>query len=89
MIYFQLPYGLDCTKEVDITIATDGLVLFGVGYHRGLVATKDEDILMAGGGLDAGPQDQMTSHQSELGGIAAGLGILGTLARSGLSIIHA
>jgi hypothetical protein len=67
---------------VEIIIATDGSVMFGVGYHSWLVATTDEDILMAGGGPDDGAQDQMASYLSELGGITAGNGVLGTLARS-------
>jgi hypothetical protein len=48
--------------EVDIIIATDGSVLFGVGYHSWLIATTDEEILMTGGGLDYGAQDQMASY---------------------------
>jgi hypothetical protein len=70
--------------EVEISIVTDGSVLFGVGYHSWLIATTDEDILMAGGRLDDGAQDQMSSYRSELGGVAAGFGVLGTLARSGM-----
>jgi hypothetical protein len=84
MRHFKLSSHLDCTMEVDIIIATDGTVLFGVGYHRWLIATTDEDILMAGGGPDDGAQDKTASYRSELGGIAAGLGVLGTLARSGM-----
>jgi hypothetical protein len=37
---------------------------------------------MAGGGPDDGAQDQMASYRSELGGIATGLRVPGTLARS-------
>jgi hypothetical protein len=85
----NLPSGLDCEIEVDIIIATDGSVLFGVGYHSWLVATKDEDILMAGGGPDDGLQEQMTSYRSKLARISAGLGILGNLTRSGLILISA
>jgi hypothetical protein len=88
MIDVQLPEGLEFAIEVDIIIAMDGSFLFGVGYHRWLVATKD-GILMAVGGPYDGQQDQMTSSQSEFGGIAAGLGFLSTLKRSGLIIIHA
>jgi hypothetical protein len=70
--------------EVDIIIATDGSVLFGVGYHIRPTSTMDEGILMVGGGPDDGAQDQMASYRSELGGIAAGLGFLGTLSWSGM-----
>jgi hypothetical protein len=82
MRHFKLPSHLDSTMEVDIIIATDGSVLFGVGYHSWLIATTDEDMLMAGCGPDDGAQDQMASYRSELGGIVAGLGVLGTLSRS-------
>jgi hypothetical protein len=78
--HFQLPTNLDCTIEVDIIIEMDGL-LFGVGYHSWLIATMEEEILMAGGGPDDGAQDVMASYRSELGGIAAGLGAIGILAR--------
>jgi hypothetical protein len=71
MRHFQLPPHLDCTMEVDIIIATDGSVLFGLGYHSWLIATTDEDIIMAGGGPDDGAQDQIAFYLSELGGIAA------------------
>jgi hypothetical protein len=84
MKHFKLPYHLDFTMEVEIIIVTDGSVMFGVGYLSWLVATTDEDILMAGGGPDDGAQDQMVSYLSELGGITAGNGVLGTLARSGM-----
>jgi hypothetical protein len=65
MRHFKLSSHLDCTMEVDIIVATDGSVLFGVGCHSWLIATTHEDIFMTGG---------------ELGGIATGLGVLGTLA---------
>jgi hypothetical protein len=65
--------------EGDIIITTYGSVLFGVGCHIWLIATMDEEILMAGGGPDDGAQDQITFYRSDLGGIAAGLGVLGTL----------
>jgi hypothetical protein len=84
MRHFQLKPNLDCTLEVDIIIAMDGSVLFGVGYHSWLVAATDQEILMAGVGPDDGAQDQMASYRSELGGIAAGLGVLGVLSRSGM-----
>jgi hypothetical protein len=75
------PFDLD--KPVDLLIATDGSVLFGVGYHGWFLATKEETILLRGGGPDDGIQSLMTSYRSELGGMVAGLAVLGTLFRSG------
>jgi hypothetical protein len=69
---------------VDLIIATDGSVLFGVGYHIWILATETEDILLAGGGPDDDPGKYMTSYRSELRGIMAGLTVLGALTRSGL-----
>jgi hypothetical protein len=80
---FQEYMGWYCTESQDIIIATDGPVLFGVGYHSWLVTTTKEDILLAGGGPDDNPQNRVTSYRSELGGITAGMGVMGTLARSG------
>jgi hypothetical protein len=42
------PFDLD--KPVDLIIATDGSVLFGVGYHGWVLAAKEETILLRGGG---------------------------------------
>jgi hypothetical protein len=81
---FNLPSRLDFTMKVDIIIVMDGSVLFRVGYHSWIIATTDEDILMAGCGPDDGAQDQRASYRSELGGISAKIGVLGTLARSGM-----
>jgi hypothetical protein len=81
---FQTPRQWDVTKEVDLIIATDGSVLFGVGYHSWILATETEDILLAGGEADNGPGKYMTSYRSELVGIVAGLTVLGTIIRSGL-----
>jgi hypothetical protein len=81
---FQTPRQWDVTKEVDLIIATDGSILFGVGYHNWILATETEDIPLAGGGLDNGPGKCMTSYRSELGGIIAGPAVIGTLLRSGL-----
>jgi hypothetical protein len=80
---FQTPRQWDVTKEVDLSIATDGSVLFGAGYHSWILATETEDILLAGGGPDDGPGKYMTAYRSELGGIIAGIAVLGTLLRSG------
>jgi hypothetical protein len=40
--------------------------------------------VLTGGGPDGGDHLLMSSYHSELGGLAAGLAVLGTLARSGL-----
>jgi hypothetical protein len=50
----RTPSGWDPTIPVNISIATDGSVTLGVGYHSWIVATEDEDILLQGGGLDYG-----------------------------------
>jgi hypothetical protein len=78
-----LPENIDCTEPTDLIVATDGSVLFGVGYHSWLVSTKDEHILLHGGGPEYGAPLYMTSYRSELGGICAGLAVIGVLARSG------
>jgi hypothetical protein len=77
------PTGWDPKTPVNIIIATDGSVTFGVGYHSWVIATEDEDILLQGGGPDDGDLLLMQSNRSELGG-GAGLALLGTLSRSGL-----
>jgi hypothetical protein len=59
-------------------------VTLGVGYHSWIVATEDEDIILQGGGPDDGDLFIMQSYRPELGGVAAGLAVLGTLSRSGL-----
>jgi hypothetical protein len=69
---------------MDLIITTYGSVLFRVGYHSWLIATKDEDILLSVGGPYDGPGKYMMAYRSELGGIIAGLSVLGTLIRSGL-----
>jgi hypothetical protein len=68
---------------MDIIVSTNGSVLFGVGYHGWIIATRDDKILLSGGGPDNGPADLMLSYCSELGGIVAGLAAIGTLFRSG------
>jgi hypothetical protein len=52
---------------VNIIIATDGSVSFGVGYHSWVVATEDEDILLQGAGPDEGDLFLMQSYRSDLG----------------------
>jgi hypothetical protein len=76
------PSPFDLDVPVDLIIATDGSVLFGVGYHGWILATKEETILLRGGGTNDGIQSLMTSHRSELGGMVAGLAVLGTILRS-------
>jgi hypothetical protein len=71
------------TVDQDIIVATDGSVVFGVGYHSWVVATDKEQVLLMGGGPDDGYHLLMTSYRSELGGIASGLAVIGTLVRSG------
>jgi hypothetical protein len=56
-------------------------VTLGVGYHSWIVITEDEDILLQGGGPDDGDLFLMQSYRSDLGGVAAGLTVLGTLSR--------
>jgi hypothetical protein len=80
----RTPSGWDPTSPVNIIIATDRSVTLGVGYHSWIVATEDEEILLQGGGPDDGDIFLMQSYRSELGSVAAGLTVLGTLSRSGL-----
>jgi hypothetical protein len=77
------PTPFDFDEPADLIIATDGSVLFGVGYHGLVLATKEETILLRGGGPDNEIQSLMTPYRSELGGLVAGLAFLGTLFRSG------
>jgi hypothetical protein len=79
MRHFHLPPHLYFTIEVDVIIVMDGSVMFGVGYHSWLIATTDEEILISGGRPDDGAQYQMASYRSELGGIVAGIGVIGKL----------
>jgi hypothetical protein len=76
--------GWDPTVPIKISIATDGYVTLGVGYHIWIVATEEADILLQGGGPDDGDLFLMQSYRSELGGVSAGITFLGTLSRSGL-----
>jgi hypothetical protein len=79
----DLPADFDCTKPTDLIIATYGSVLFGVGYHSWLIATKKEQFILRDGGPDDGSPTYMTSYRSELGGICAGVAAIGVLARFG------
>jgi ribonuclease HI len=83
----RTPAGWDPTTPVNIFIDTDGSVTFGLGYHRWEFATEDENILLGGGGPDDGDLFLIQSYRSELGGVTAGLAVLGTLSRSDLIII--
>jgi hypothetical protein len=47
------------------------------------MVTKDETILLCGGGPDDGIQSLMTSYRSKLGGLVAGLAVMGALLRTG------
>jgi hypothetical protein len=80
----RTPEGWDPTTPVNIIIATDGSATLGVGYHSLVVTTEYEDILVQGGGPDDGDLFLMKSYRSELGGVAAGLAVLGNISRSGL-----
>jgi hypothetical protein len=56
------PTPFDFDKRVDLIIATDGSVLFGVGYHGWVLATKEQTILLHRGGPDDRIQSLMTSY---------------------------
>jgi hypothetical protein len=79
----ELLNGSEENEEKDLIVATDGSVVCGVGYHSCVVATDNEKVLLKGGGPDDGYQFFMKSYRSELGGIASGLSVIGTLVRSG------
>jgi hypothetical protein len=72
----------DLTTPVDMFIATDGPMTFGVGYHRWVIAMADEDILIQGGGPDDGDLCLMASYRSGLGVLTVGLAVIGTMASS-------
>jgi hypothetical protein len=50
------PTPFDFDEPVDLIIATNGSLLFGVGYHDWVLSTKEEIILIRRGGPDAGIQ---------------------------------
>jgi hypothetical protein len=83
ILEIEIPNGMDITDEQDIIVATDGLVVFGVGYHSWVVATDKEQVLLTGGGSDDGDQILMKSYRSAIGGIASGIAVIGALVRSG------
>jgi hypothetical protein len=75
-----LPENFDYTEPMDLIVATDGSVLFGVGYHSWLISMKDEHTLLHRGWPDKGAPLYMTLYRSELGGIWTGLTVIGVLA---------
>jgi hypothetical protein len=77
------PPPFDFDEQVDLIIATDGSVLFGVVYHGWVLETKEGKILLHGGVPDDGIQSLMTPYRSELIGLVASLTVLGTLFCSG------
>jgi hypothetical protein len=77
------PAPFDFDEPVDLIIATYGSVIFEVVYHGWVLATKEETILLRGGGPDDGIQSLMTSYRSKHGELVAGLAFLGTLLLSG------
>jgi hypothetical protein len=79
---FRTPSGWDPTIPVNIIIATDGSVTLGVVYHSCIVASEEEGILLQSGGPDDGDLFLMQSYRLDLGGVTAGLAVLGTLSRS-------
>jgi hypothetical protein len=84
----RTPAGWDPTTPVNMIIATDGSVTFGVGYHRWVVDTEAEDILLQGGGPDNGDLFLMQSYRSELEGVAVGITVLGTSVGMAASTKH-
>jgi hypothetical protein len=76
-----LPADLDLTELQDLIVETDESILFDAGYHSWVVSTKDEDKIISRGGPDSGAKNQMTSYRSELGGVCAGMAVIGTMAR--------
>jgi hypothetical protein len=78
-----LPVYLDPTGPQDLIVSADGSVLFDVAYHIWVFSTKDEEIIVQGGGLDDGAPQHMTLYQSALGGVCAGMAVIGAMTRSG------
>jgi ribonuclease HI len=79
----ELLNGSEENEEQDLIVATEGSLVFRVGYHSWVVATDNGKVLLKGGGPDDGDQLLMTSYRSELGGISSGLAVIGMLVRSG------
>jgi hypothetical protein len=79
----DVPENWDSNKPRDLLVATDGSVVFSVGYHSWVITTTDEKVILSGGGPDDGEPLLMTSYRSELGGLASALAVLGMLEISG------
>jgi hypothetical protein len=60
----MLPAYFNPTEPQDLIVATDGSALFYVGYNRWVVSTKDEEIIVSGGGPDDNAPQHMASYQS-------------------------
>jgi hypothetical protein len=43
-------HGMGLYRSKKSIVATDGSVIFGMGYHSWLIVMENEDILLAGGG---------------------------------------
>jgi hypothetical protein len=78
----DVPENWDSNEPRDLLVATDGSVVFGVGYHSWIITTMDENVIISVGGPDDGEPPLMTSYRSELGGLASSLAVLGMLERS-------
>jgi hypothetical protein len=79
----DVPENWDINEPRDLLVATDGSIVFGVGYHSWVITTTDEKVILSGGGPDDEEPLLMTSYRSELGGLASALAVLGMLERSG------
>jgi hypothetical protein len=63
--FLATPMGWDTTEPKYVIAATEGSVLFGVGYLSWVIASSEEEILLTGGGPDDGDPLPMTSYRSE------------------------
>jgi hypothetical protein len=52
----DVPNEMDVTVDQEIIVATEGAVVFGVGYHSWVVATGKDQVLLMGGVSDDGDQ---------------------------------
>jgi hypothetical protein len=41
----EVSNGMDLSEDQDIIVATDGSVIFGVGYHSWVVAMDNDQVL--------------------------------------------
>jgi malic enzyme len=64
ILELELLNGSGENEEQNLIVATDGSVVFGVGYHSWVVATDNEKVLLKGGGPGDGDQILMTSYRS-------------------------